>query len=301
MKNLTGFIVIAIIKLLGYLSLSNIQRLGRHVGRLIMARRTRSREVAKVNIQLCYPDFSASEQETFVERSLLQTGMAIAEAGPMWGYSPKKLMGCIREIHNENLLENLLRQKKGILLIAPHLGNWEIINTYIASKHRLTAMYRPAKMPSFDSWMLRRRSAMGGDLLPTTREGINSLFSLLSKGEIVGFLPDQEPKRENGVFVPFMGVDTLTPILPHKMIQATQCNVIYAFAERLPEAQGFDIHFHAALPEQFSTDPLASTAAMNKSIEQLIAVAPEQYQWTYKRFKRRPNDEPNPYKVANVP
>lgn len=301
MKNLLGYLAIGLIRLLGFLDLSTSQKIGRQIGKMMLARRTRAREVAKLNIQLCYPHLNANQQAKLLEDSLLHSAMTLSESGPMWGYSPEKLLGYVNEIHNENLLDNLVRQEKGILLIVPHLGNWELINTYVGIKHRLTAMYRPAKMPSFNKWMVRRRSAMGGDFVPTTKSGVLSLFSLLKKGEIVGFLPDQEPNKKFGVFALFMGVEALTPVLPHQMIQETQCNVIFAFARRLPNAQGFDIHFQAALPEQFDEDPRVSTTAMNTSIENLVAIAPEQYQWTYKRFKRRPDGSPNPYNQAGVP
>jgi KDO2-lipid IV(A) lauroyltransferase len=98
-----------------------------------------------------------------------------------------------------------------------------------------------------------------------------------------------------------MGVDTLTPTLPQQLIQETGCKVIFAFSERLPNNQGFDLHFVSPEEDQFSTDPLVAATAMNAAIATCVAKCPAQYQWTYKRFKRRPEGEKSPYKIAKVP
>ena len=301
MKNLLGYLMIGLIKTLGLVSLSHAQKLGRVVGRLMHVRRTRSREVARVNINLCYPDMSDQDKARFLRDTLLQNGMTGGEMGPMWGYEPDRIFGMIRQVHNEALYDQLLSEDKGLLLMVPHLGNWEIISTYAARKSNITAMYRPAKIRSFNDWMVRRREEVGARMVPTTGGGVKRLFTGLKDKEVIGFLPDQEPRKKNGVFAPFMGVETLTPVLPHQMIQKTGCNVIYAFSERLPDAQGFDIHFVAAEEGQYSADPVEAASAMNRAIERCVAQCPEQYQWTYKRFKRRPDGERNPYRVARVP
>jgi len=300
-KNLLGYVLIGVIKLLSRVSLARAQATGQWLGRRMMKKRTRAREVARVNIGLCYPELSAAEQNSLVEQSLLHSGMTGAEMGPMWGYSHERLMGMIRSVHNGELFDDAIAANEGVLLMVPHLGNWEIISTYAASRARVTAMYRPAKMKSFNDWMVGRREAVGANMVPTTKGGVEALFQILREGGVAGFLPDQEPKPERGVFAPFMDVETLTPNLPHQMIQESGCRVVFAFAERLENAAGFDIHFLDAEPDQYSADPVVAATAMNTTIARGVAQCPAQYQWTYKRFKRRPDGGMNPYKEAGVP
>lgn len=301
MKNLIGYLMISVIHLMSYVSLTSAQRVGRGIGRVMMARRTRSREVTRVNLSLCYPEQSETEREQMIRDVLMQSGMTGAEMGPMWGYTQDKLMGMIRTIHNEHLYDEVLSSGKGVLLMVPHLGNWEIISTYAAHKSEITAMYRPAKIKSFNDWMVTRRKAVGANMVATTGEGVRALFDILKRGGVVGFLPDQEPKRERGVFAPFMGVETLTPNLPHQLIQDTGCKVIFAFAKRLPNSQGFDLHFVSPEPKQYDADQVVAASAMNSAIATCIEQCPSQYQWTYKRFKRRPEGEISPYNAAGVP
>lgn len=300
-KNLIGYLMILVIHLMSYVSLSAAQRVGRGIGWLMWIRRTRGREVARVNLSLCYPDQTDAERSDMIHETLLQSGMTGAEMGPMWGYSQEKLLGMIRTIHNEHLYDDVINASEGVLLMVPHLGNWEIISTYAAHKSKITAMYRPAKIKPFNDWMVKRRNAVGANMVATNGEGVRALFDILKRGEVVGFLPDQEPKRERGVFAPFMGVDTLTPTLPQQLIQETGCKVIFAFSERLPNNQGFDLHFVSPEADQFSTDPLVAATAMNRAIATCVSTCPAQYQWTYKRFKRGQEGVKNPYKIANVP
>jgi KDO2-lipid IV(A) lauroyltransferase len=251
---------------------------------------------------LVYPDKSVAERDVLVQETLIQNGMIGAEMGPMWGYETAKGLKLVRKVHGEELIEAGVKDPRGLLILAPHLGNWEILNNYISSKYPITIMYRPAKSPAFNEWMVERREIAGySKLVPTTRGGVTALFSVLEHGGTVGFLPDQEPRLQSGVFAPFMGVETLTPKLPHEMIQKTGAQVIYAFAKRLPDAEGFDLYFSAAKADIYSDDVRTCATSMNQSIEELIKIAPAQYQWTYKRFKRRPEGQKNPYTEAKVP
>ena len=302
MKSLFGYLAIGLIKLLGKISLVSAQKLGQRIGGYLMSRRSRSREVARVNLSLVYPQKSEAEREALLRDSLVESGKTLAETGPMWGYDPEITTGLINDVHGEELYDELMQYDGGKLLLAPHLGNWEIINNYCAKRrHDITIMYRPAKLPSFNNWMVSRRETIGCKLVPTTRAGVMGLFSTLKNGEMVGFLPDQEPRVQSGVFADFMGHPTLTPKLPHEMLKKTGAKALYAFAKRLPDARGFDIYFVKPDEDLYSEDVEVSANSMNRGIAECIAICPEQYQWSYKRFKRQPEGMPNPYIEANVP
>ncbi len=296
-----GYIAIALIKCFALLGLRQAQAIGRLIGRLIQMRRNRSREVARVNLALTYPELSADERQHMLTETLLQNGMTAAEMGPMWGYSPDKTLALVQDVFQQNLLDQALANERPLLILVPHLGNWEIMNHFLCQHTPLMAMYRPAKMASFNRWMKQRRSKTGLTLVPTRRHGIEQLFQQLHQGGAVAVLPDQEPKVQFGVHVPFMGVATLTPTLPYKLIQETGAQVIVGFAERLANGEGFDIHFMAPSQDIYSDDEIIATTAMNEVIERCVRLAPSQYQWTYKRFKRTADGSTNPYQLAKVP
>lgn len=291
-----GYLFIGLIKLMGLVPFSAAQRFGRWIGKQAMKRPTRLREVAKVNVALTHPHLSAQEQEDLVRESLLETGMSGAEMGAMWGAGPEKGRNLVRKVHNEEILTNAIASGRGVLLSAPHLGNWEVMNHIATMYANVTAMYRPAKNKVFDQWMRTSRQKTGGLLVPTTSAGVKAMFKALENGHVAGILPDQEPKPRSGVFAPFMGISTLTPKLPHELLKRTNAIAVFGFAKRLPNAEGFEVYFFEPDEGIYSDDLETSAAAMNSTIERMITFAPTQYQWTYKRFRRRPNEEENPYK-----
>ncbi len=301
MKSLLGYLMIGLVKLLGLVPLSVAQKVGTGIGTMLWKRRTRSREVARLNLSLCYPGMEASERENFVRETLKENGKIAAELGPMWGYDPEKTYSLIRNVYGEDILDAAIADKRGLILLAPHLGNWEIINNFMSKKCPITIMYRPAKSPSFNNWMVTRRENVGCKLVPTTGAGVKTLFDTLNNGEMIGFLPDQEPREKSGVWAPFMGIETLTPKLPHEMLQKTGAQAIFGFAKRLPNAEGFDIYFLAADDDLYSDDARTSAASMNRAIEECISYCPAQYQWTYKRFNRLPEGGRTRYRIANIP
>lgn len=293
--------MIVLVRLLGLLSLGMAQRIGRILGWSLWIRRTRAREVARVNLALTYPHLSEQERNQMLRNTLRHNGMVGTEMGVFWGKEISDVLGLIRQVHNSQLLDEALADTRGLLILAPHIGNWEQLNMYLSDRCRLTIMFKPAKNPYFDAWMRRRREKGGATLVPTTASGVRTLFKTLQKGGVAGFLPDQEPQRRSGVMVPFMGVPTLTPRMPYELLQRTGARAVMAYALRRPDASGFDIHFIEPDAEIYSDNAEAACAALNRSVEQVVAAAPEQYQWTYKRFKRQPDGIPSPYAAARVP
>ena len=72
--------------------------------------------------------------------------------------------------------------------------------------------------------------------------------------------------------------------------------MVTGYAERLPRGRGFDLHYLPADEEIASTDLARSAEALNREVERCIRQKPEQYMWSYKRFRMRPpGGWPNPY------
>lgn len=298
MSALLGYLAIALIKLLGLIPFRSAQRIGGWLGEQLYKRNGKMVQVARINIAMTLPELTAEQQEHLVRASLHESAKSIVEMGVMWGASPDKGRSLVRKVHNLEYFTDAIASGKGLVFMVPHLGNWEVLNHFATLHADVTAMYRPAKNKVLDTWMRESRQKTGGYLVPTSRTGVAELFRALQDGKLAGLLPDQEPKRQSGVFAPFMGVDTLTPKLPQELIARTGALALFAFAKRLPKAEGFEIHFVQPDDEIYSDDVEVATAALNRAIETCVRMCPEQYQWTYKRFRRRPDENENPYKKA---
>jgi len=283
-----------VVRVLRIVPLSILQWGGRRLGELFFYLDTRMKRVTLVNLKLCFPEQGEAEIRTLALRSLQSTGQVVAEAGLVLGKINSATERCIKTVEGDALLRG--RNGAGVLLLVPHFGNWELINYYVSSRHNLLALYDPPKLKSLDSALLKLRKKSGGELYPANPAGLRQMFKALKRGKIVGLLPDQVPERTAGVYVPFFGVPALTMTLVSRLIHQTGARVVFGYALRLPNSQGFQICFSAATDTLYKADSLGCLQAINAHIEEIVSQATDQYQWEYKRFKRGPDKAVDRYR-----
>ncbi len=84
------------------------------------------------------------------------------------------------------------------------------------------------------------------------------------------------------------------------LVRRTGARVVCVVAERLDDGSGFHLHCLPAPAGIGDQDDLTAAAALNQAVEQCIDRAPEQYHWTYRRFRRRPDGAPSPYTGPSI-
>jgi KDO2-lipid IV(A) lauroyltransferase len=228
---------ILIIKSLLYgfslLSLPFLHNIATSLGQLLaVISRFNLTRITRINIALCFPQLSVLEQSALVRRSLIETCKTFTELGALWLWSPERVLNLIQQVTGEEHLQQALRHNKGVILLTPHLGAWELAGLYASAHYPLTALYRPPKLSDLNDFILTARQRAGGCYVPTTRRGIRSLYQALQHHEVVGILPDQVP-TESGVFVPFFGIATYTMTLVSRLAQKMGSPVVFVYAERL--------------------------------------------------------------------
>lgn len=281
-----------LVRLVARLPLTVIHRLGAGVGWAFSRWPNRQRRNALINIGLCLPELSHEEQRRLRDRNLAQFGKTYMEIGYLWLRPLEQVLGLVREVRGAELLRR--SEGKGLIVLSPHIGAWELAGLYLASHGPTAIFYKPQKY--LDDLILEARRRTGAELAPITPKGIRVLVQALERGDQVGILPDQEPKADKGaVFAPLFGVPAFTMLLVNRLARRTGAPVIFLFAERLPESRGFRIHCIRAPEGIDSADDVTAAAALNLGIEQCIRTCPEQYVWPYKRFRRRPDGAPKVY------
>lgn len=290
MKQLKITLAIMLMGILALLPLRWSQALGARLGRRFHQQQQGSKlyQITRRNIEQCFPELDATQRASLIAESLEETGRSLAEMGISWLRPVRSTLKTIRQVKGEELIEAGLGQGRGVILIAPHLGNWEILNLYLSARYPFTAMYKPPKHKQLDTLIRRMRARLGTRMAPASVQGVRMVMKALKKGEMVGILPDQEPELEGGIFVPFFGHPALTMKLLPQLAAQTGAVVICGYAQRLPQGQGFDIQFVEADAEINSRDLELAATAMNRSVERCVRALPAQYQWEYKRFNTRP-------------
>ncbi|AFP29599.1 lysophospholipid acyltransferase family protein [Marinobacter sp. BSs20148] len=300
MRKLKYFFITSVLGIAGSLSLATAQKLGRMVGWFLWKLQTQPRDVTATNLAICLPELTSTERAELTKASLASTGMTMLEVPLMWEWPVEKCLDLIKETQGLALINEAMTDGSGLILLAPHLGNWELAGLFFSSRYKMAALYSPPNMAEFEDYMIRVRGRLGSELVRGDRRGLARLASILREGGVAGILPDQSPRGAGNAFAPFFGMEVKTMTLVAKLMQRTGAKVLITYTERLNNAEGFRIVVRETEPNIDSKDPVQAATALNRSIEHCIRKIPAQYQWEYKRLRHRPPGEINPYNPDKV-
>ncbi len=286
-----------LLHLLAQFSLPTIHRLATLLGKFLAQHpKFRITQITQRNLQHCYPHYSLTQQHQLLQDSLIETCKTFMELGALWLWPVPKTLNLIQQISGEIHLQHAYQQQKGVILLTPHLGAWELAGLYTSQHYPLTALYRPPKLWTLQKFIHQARSRAGGRYVPTDKTGIRALYHTLQQNKIVGILPDQVPGQlGNGVFAPFFKQPAYTMTLVPRLAKKMNTPVILTYAQRLPQGQGFHLHFLPMPPNIASADLLEAVTTLNQLIQSCIETCPAQYQWSYKRFKIQPPETTDLY------
>jgi len=265
--------------------LTRLWRLAQMAGTLVYRLSARERDVTRRNLADVYPEQSIAERQALTRQSLRHSAATMLELGHAWMAPPERVKAGILAVHGRDKLDGARRDGRGVIVLAPHFGNWEVLNFWLSSHFPFTAMYEPPKMTGLDPVIRHGRERQGAALVPTNARGVAALLKALKRHETIGILPDQEPSWGSGVFAPFFNRDAYTATLLPKLVARTQARVVTGVALRVP-GQGFVIHFLDADERVYSADDVTSATGVNACVEAAIALDPAQYQWEYKRYRK---------------
>ena len=229
-------------------------------------------------------------------RAVAQTGRMVAELPWLWLRPASRPLGALVQWQGDGLISSALDDGRGLVLLTPHLGCFEVCAQAIAEQFghrtRLTAMYRPARQAWLRTLEESARARPGLATAPAALAGLRQMIRALRRGEAVGLLPDQVPPEGMGVWAPFFGRPAYTMTLATRLVQQTGAALLLIWAERLPAGRGFVLRVSRPaqpLPTAAIDDAalqLACATALNQEMAGLIAQAPSQYLWGYHRYKQ---------------
>ena len=276
----------SLLKNFSKLPLRLIQVTARSVGWLLYVSNSSARRVTEINLRSAYPELSESERDQLTRRSLKSQCMTYAESVKIWGSAPEFALEQIKAVHGEDIFLDALQNPNGTLAVVPHFGTWELMNAWVNLHTAPVIMYKPSKNPDVDRFMLEARQRLNATLVPTDETGVRALFKHLKQGGFAAILPDHVPKESGGIYSPFFGQNALSSTLLSKLAAKTQCSVIGLSCLRREDLSGFELHVQTLSAEINAKDLQLSVDTLNKEMERMINVAPEQYLWGYKRFRK---------------
>lgn len=281
----------ALLKNFSKLPLRFIQNLAKSVGSFLYITNSSIRRTTEINLGIAYPELSVSERTRLAKRSVQSQCMTYAESVKIWGSEPEFALKQIRNIHHPEIFTDALKNPNGTLAVVPHFGTWELLNAWVNQHTSPVIMYKPSKNPDVDRFMLEARQRLNATLVPTDETGVRALFKHLKQGGFSAILPDHVPKESGGIYSLFYNQNALSSTLLSKLAAKTQCSVVGLSCLRRNDLSGYDIIVTQLSDDILSKDLQLSVDTLNKEMERMINVAPEQYLWGYKRFRKLENEK----------
>ncbi len=286
-------------KLVGLLPWPILRGLGSLLGQVWRLGQYRPARAALRSLEIAFPEMSAEARASMQREVLRNTGRQTFETLRFWTRDADSNLRLLREDASVALFDAALASGRGVIVAAPHHGNWELLNQWLARRTSLAILYAPPEQKWLDDFLRRvRQNNADANRVEQVRagsQGVRLLLKRLQSGGVVGILPDQQPKLGDGVWAPFFGMPALTMTLLGRLAARTGAQVLYAWCEREGKGPHFVLRFATPPEAIYSADAETSATALNAGLEALIRQAPAQYQWTYKRWTQQPEGVDNPY------
>ncbi|GGI60819.1 lipid A biosynthesis acyltransferase [Acinetobacter vivianii] len=243
-------------------------------------------KIISLNIQIAFPDMDQQQRQQLTKQAIRNELTSYFEFLSIWGASNQKNIQRIQKIHGEHYFHDALLEKKGLVLVIPHFGTWEVMNSWLSKYTQMTILYKPVKNPDADQFVRDARSREQAHLVPTDESGVRQIFKALKQGGTTAILPDHTPDH-GGDMVDYFGIPLASSSLSAKLIQKTKAKALLIYTMR-NDQDGFDMYIEPINPQIYEGPAENGTRIIHQSLEQLIQRYPEHYHWSYKRFRANP-------------
>ena len=295
--------------LLGALPRKLSLRIGEWIGHVAYRLVGGLRRVALRNLEIAFPEKSLSEREAIARGSFENLGRVLAELTQFPRMTKDELKDLIQfQFDTRQSLESPERiafeveraKGRGVLLVGPHLGNWEVgVFAYSAFREPLTYLARPLDNPRIEEFTVALRSRYGNRAIDKNNS-MSAAVSILRRGDVLGVLPDVNVLPRDGVFVPFFGTLACTTSGVAMLAMRTGALIVPMCCVWDKETGKYSAYYGDRAIDSPNTgdrhrDMHEMTAEMTAAMEKFIRAYPEQWLWIHKRWKTRPPGEPGLY------
>ncbi|TQV87353.1 LpxL/LpxP family Kdo(2)-lipid IV(A) lauroyl/palmitoleoyl acyltransferase [Aliikangiella coralliicola] len=262
------------------------------LGWLLLKLAKRRKNIAKTNLNLCFPDLTDEERESLLRKNFQQTALAIIETAACW-LSDLQSRHKNTHIIGQEYLEQAQAEGNGVIVLFFHLTTMEIAGCLLGHHFDFNAMYKPNKNKLIERMMCNGRLRHLRALL--TQNDARSTIKALKKNQTVWYSTDQNYGTKKGVFAPFFGIQASTITATTKFAKISGAKVVPFTSKRIDDGKGFELAFHPALENFPGDSPEDDAKRINLFLENYLKDNPVDYMWLHQRFRTRPPGEPRIY------
>jgi KDO2-lipid IV(A) lauroyltransferase len=291
-RNWGGWLQVALLWCLGHLP----RRLGlllvRPLGPLMRVLLGSRRRIAEQNLAACLPELNATERERILRDSFDSLARMVVETAWCWAGRPANLEKLIDPVGFEHL-EAVRRDGRGALIVTAHVTCLEMGARALGERWDGFGLYRPLGNPVMEWYQNHGRSRYAQGML--SKRDLRGAVRLLRRGGALWYAPDQDFGPQESVFAPFFGIQTATLLATHRLPSLTGCQVVIMMPRYDRDRDRYVVEVTPPMTDFPTGDPVADLTRINAVLEAQVRKAPDQYWWVHRRFKTRPEGEPDFY------
>ncbi len=267
-------------------------RIFKAAGRLLYRFDTKRRETARRNIGICLPELSADERDALTLAHYEALGASMMELGlARWGSHEK--ITAISRIEGAENLTKALDQGEAVILLTGHFTSLELSGLVMQPIcPRIAAVFQLHPHEFLTEFLRTTRERVAEQTIESS--DVRRMVRSLKSGAALWFAPDQSVRSKQSVLTTFFDEPALNNTATTKLARLGKAIAIPWFLCRRPEG-GYVMTILPRLENFPSNDPLEDTKQFITVLEEAIRRCPEQYIWTYRKFKGRPEHFPDVY------
>ena len=260
---------------------------------IALALNTEIVKISRININIAYSLKNKEYRELLVKRSIKQSIRSYYETLFCLSRSQKKLNQTIFKVENRFLYSQANRDS-GLILLSAHNRSVDLLLNHLTNQDEVTAIFKPLKIKVLNEFVRKNRQKSGSNVFETNFTGVKELFSSLKRGEAVAMAADQVPAKKMGIYEDFFGRKVYTTNLIPSLHSKTKAPIISVAIHSDNLTNQLYIRYGSKIT--YKEKPRYNAKAMNKEIEKIININPEDYNWEYKRFKKQEVENKTIYK-----
>ena len=266
-----------------------LRAVGSLLGLIVYAVSAERRRITQINLQLCFPQWSAPQRRRVARQCFRFSGQAITELAAIW-FGPLSRIAASGEITGVDHIHAAQAQGRGVLLVGFHTNDLELGATALAPQiSKIAGMYRPHSNVVFDRAMRQGRER---HFPMVARDDSRAALRWLKNGGVLWYAPDQDYGPTQSVFAPFFNHPAATINATTRL--AKLANAVVIPMTHFRTAKGIRVQVHAPLPIPGDND-VADATALNQFLENYLRQHPANYMWMHRRFKTQAQGQPSLY------
>lgn len=258
------------------------------VATLLFKASKKYQKVMRINLQIAFTDMSDAEIKRIGKRTYLNFLHNISGFIRRQNADSDSIIKKITFINDEPLKE-AIKEKKKIIFMTAHYGNWELLPLALTSKYNITMSVVGKALPSqkMQEILQKNREQFGIELIDK-QGAMKAMIKALGKDRTVGLLVDHHTTINEGVIVHFFGKE-VTQTMSASMLARKFDAIIFPVFLSSDDFHHHTLTFYDAIypikTEDSKADIQKMTQLQADSIQKAITTKPDEWFWLHQRWK----------------